>query len=214
MDPVDVVLEVVRRFELGEAVGELFAPGYEIIGTPSPAMPLPRTADGDERAAAMRGGGLDAHVRGVVAGKDGRVLVRSVWTSRGPSGGGSAFLVHSVMTVRDERIVETRYLATQDEAERFAGIDRQSDPGDAGARSALTSRDASADPVDRVPPASAERRPDRLRPRGAGGRGPGRPGVGERCLRASAALQRRRAGRRRVRPGLQGPPADRQPDLR
>jgi len=122
MDPPDVVREVVRRFKAGEPVGALFSPGYEVVGTPAPGMPAPRHADADDRLAAMRTEGLDAQVRDIVPGDGGRVLVRSVWSHRGEAGGGSAFLVHAVMSVRDGLLVETRYFATEREAQRYAGI--------------------------------------------------------------------------------------------
>lgn len=121
-DPPEVVREVVRRFQAGESVGALFAPDYQVVGTPAPTLPSPRRDDVDDRVATMRTEGLDAQVREIIPGVDGRVVVRSVWRHHDEGGGGSAFLVHAVMTAREGRLVETRYFATQGEAERYAGV--------------------------------------------------------------------------------------------
>lgn len=122
MDPPDVVREVVRRFQTGKPVSDFFAAGYRVVGTPAPAMPTPLEDGADVRVATMRSEGLEAHVREITPGVDGRVLVQSVWVHHGTTRGGSAFLVHAVMTVRDGLLTETHYFPTRGEAERYAGI--------------------------------------------------------------------------------------------
>lgn len=118
-----VVEEVIRRYEAGEPIDELFAPGYRrALNSPAALMGVDARGTADDHVAAMDAEGMRVTVRSITDAPDDRYLLENVWIHRGDGGAGSSGRFWTLVTVRDGLVAGEEHFAGEAEARARSGL--------------------------------------------------------------------------------------------
>lgn len=118
-----VVEEVIRRYDAGEAIDELFAPGYRRdVNSPAAMLGVDARGSADDHVATMEAEGMHVCVRSIVDAPGDRYLLENVWIHRGDGGAGSSGRFWTVVTIRGGLVAGEQHFAGEAAARRHAGL--------------------------------------------------------------------------------------------
>lgn len=119
---VAITREAIERWAAGEAMGDLFSPGYLVDGTPVPFQAINASAPEERRRQIQEE--TEIRFREVLAGAPGHALFEAVWVHRREDGGGSSGLYWGIVTIGDDGLIaRLRYLHDRAAARAAAGLD-------------------------------------------------------------------------------------------